>query len=738
MAARVPRIGIKRSRGAALIVLMTIVALGVLYYLTGQLETISTFQRAARNDSGSGTGALTQAREALLGYAITYRDDHPTEVFGYLPCPDRDGDGIADPNSDGFCASSDGTAEIGLLPYKTLGLPDLRDAEGGCLWYAVAGNFKAHSGATKPIMNWDTQGQFSILGSDTVARTPAPDVSGGEGGAAAVVFAAGSQIGTQRRVPTGSLPCQLNMRSVNPDASVNSNPSAVTDYLDGNYNFAVTTTIPITQGIVKDSSGNITNNDLLVWITPKQIFDRIKKRSDFVTSINALSSALVTTLTPVTPGAALTSHDAGDATAVGSSKLVGKFPAATSVPSIPIDYQTYRDNWRDMYRYVRCTPSSPTNKCLTVNGQSCMGTLIFAAQNTTTGPRTTADKADAATYIDTGNYGAYSTTAANTFTGAASFAMADPAQLATQDVLYCLNSQDLTYISGTGGFSATAGSSALVSSLDSSGRLGTSTTSGSDRSGCTWTPTAVDFLNGLSVYFRLTVNTRDAGLTFVVADTTNNTSTVNLCGGIGTDGRLLGYAGTHSSGNRIKAPKIGLELDTRRDATLSSDPDYDAWQTFVPTFTLNRHAAIVYWGTTASNDDDNTHGAGTAASSTQPLNPSSAPGVVSETFSNGSVYHVRLDIQRSYTAPIGTYVVRAYLYPTGTSLACTSALIDNISAFLDPAGACTPSITNTITINDSLTAGNEAMKRILLGFTNGQRAGRSQDIRIGNFAAQNH
>jgi hypothetical protein len=543
------------------------------------------------------------------------------------------------------------------------------------------------------------------------------------------------------------------MRGVNPDASVNASPSAATDYLDGNYHFPAPpvppakfdppTTIPITQGIVKDSSGNITNNDLLVWITPKQIFDRIKRRSDFATAIEQLSQYLKTSLSPVIPGTALPTHDSDAVdtpTPVGTSKLVGKFPKTTSVPSIPVNFEIYRDNWRDMYRYVRCTPSSPTNKCLTLNtvnptsSVQCMGALIFAGQSTTSGPRTTADKADAATYIDTANYGPYMDTNPGPYilTGASSFAMADPSQLATQDVLYCLNSpQDLTSITGTGGFSATAGSSALVSSLDSSGRLGTTTTSGSDRSGCTWTPTAVDFLNGLSVYFRLTINTRDAGLTFVVADTTNNTSTVNLCGGIGTDGRLLGYAGTHSSGNRIKAPKIGLELDTRRDATFAADPD------FAVTL-LNRHAAIVYWGTTASNDDDNTHGAGMAASSTQPLNPSTAPGVVTEAFSNGSVYHVRLDIQRSYAAPIGTYVVRAYLYPTGTSLACTGGLINDISAFLDPTGACTPSITNTITINDSLTAGNEAMKRVLLGFTNGQRAGRSQDIRIGNFAAQNH
>ena len=721
------------SRGVALIILMTIVALGVMTFLTMQLESIGTYQRAAQNDSGSGNAALKQARDALLGYAITYRDSHAGEVFGYLPCPDRDGDGIADPNSDGYCTAADGQAEIGLLPYKTLGLPDLRDAEGNCLWYAVAGNFKAATTKEMP-MNWDTPGQFSILGSDSSARIPAPDVSGGEGGAAAIVFAAGAPIGSQSRTPTGTNPCRVNLRSVNPDSSPNPNPSSVSNYLDGNYNFAVTTTIPITQGIVTDSAGNVTNNDLLVWISPKQIFDRIKRRSDFTAAINALSSALVTSLSPTTPGAALPAHSPEVPVTVGS-KQTGRFPSNTSVPSIPIDYTSYRDNWRDMYRYVRCTPSSPTNKCLTVNGQNCMGTLIFAGQHAN-GPRTTANKSNDATYIDgyvdglndTGNYSAYTTAAANTFAGAATFAMADPNQLATQDVLYCLNSVDLTSITGTSGF-AVAASSPLVSSFAASGRLGSSTTSGSDRSACTWSPTAVDFLNGLSVYFRLNINTRDAGLTFVVADATNNPSTVNLCGGIGTDGRLLGYAGTHSSGNRIKAPKIGLELDTRRDNAVGA-PDA------APTVSaLNRHAAIVYWGTAASSTDDNTHGAGTALSTTAPLNPAVAPGVASQTFNNGTVYHVRLDIQRAYTAPLGTYTIRAYVILSGTSPACTPFLTDLND---DASNHCTPTISDTIQINDSVTGGSEAMKSVYLGFTSGQRADRQQNITIGNFAAQNH
>jgi hypothetical protein len=579
------------------------------------------------------------------------------------------------------------------------------------------------------------------LGSDTVARTPAPDVSGGEGGAAAVVFAAGSQIGTQRHVPTGFLPCKLNMLNTNPDASVNPNPSVVTDYLDGNYNFAVTTPIQITQGIVKDASGNITNNDLLVWITPKQIFDRIKKRNDFVSAINSLSDDLVKSMRPTTEGAALPTHDAIDAT-VGLKQL-GKFPALTSVRSIPINYQVYRDNWRDMYRYVRCTPSSPTNQCVKINGQDCMGALIFAGQSTTSGPRTTADKADDATYIDSGNFSAYSTAAANTFTGAASFAMAaDPTQLATQDVLYCLNSPNAS-ISGTSGF-AVAASSALVNNFASSGRLGTSTETGIDRTACTWSPTAMDFLNGLSVYFRLTIGpndndgdtTRGSGLSFVVADTTNNPSTVNLCGGIGANSEYLGYAGTHISGNWIKAPKIGLELDMRNDTTDAA----------IIGFAPNRHVGFVYWGTSgATNNDDNTHGAGIAGSDTQPRNPNLAPKFATPSFNPSTAYHVRLDIQRSYAAPVGSYTMTAYLYLTTTpsTLACRSILSDptSISDFLvniDTGGLCTPTITDTITINDSLTAGSEAMKKVYLGFTTGLRDNRTQDIRIGNFAAQNH
>ncbi|MBK8120557.1 MAG: hypothetical protein IPK39_16285 [Sulfuritalea sp.] len=122
---------------------MALLTMGVLYFIVVQLEAFSGYAKESRGASDS----LAQAREALLAYAATYRDDpsRSTEVFGYLPCPDTSGKtGIQTPG-DGEAAATCGTSEqaaIGLLPYKTLGLPDLRDSSGVCLWYAVAGGFK--------------------------------------------------------------------------------------------------------------------------------------------------------------------------------------------------------------------------------------------------------------------------------------------------------------------------------------------------------------------------------------------------------------------------------------------------------------------------------------------------------------------------------------------------------------------------------------------------------------------
>ena len=85
--------------------------------------------------------ALAQAREALIAYAAD-RNITAWVGPGYLPCPDLDDDGWAEPT----CGSQSGDGgqeqRLGRLPWKTLGLPDLRDGHGERLWYAVSSKHK--------------------------------------------------------------------------------------------------------------------------------------------------------------------------------------------------------------------------------------------------------------------------------------------------------------------------------------------------------------------------------------------------------------------------------------------------------------------------------------------------------------------------------------------------------------------------------------------------------------------
>jgi hypothetical protein len=98
--------------------------------------------------------ALARAKAALIGFAATYADDpdHKGQPQGYLPCPDVDGDGSAE------TCSSRGKTVLGRFPWRTLGLPPLRDGSGECLWYVVSGTYKDNP---KGILTSDTDGQLT-------------------------------------------------------------------------------------------------------------------------------------------------------------------------------------------------------------------------------------------------------------------------------------------------------------------------------------------------------------------------------------------------------------------------------------------------------------------------------------------------------------------------------------------------------------------------------------------------
>lgn len=142
--------------------------------------------------------ALAQAREALIAYAV----DRPINAVvgpGYLPCPDLDDDGWAEPTCGSQSGDSGQAGRLGRLPWKTLGLADLRDGAGERLWYAVSSKYKGllNCGVSRACVDLSPDAALGTItirdASGTILHdgTVAEGYRANEGGAIAVVFAAG-------------------------------------------------------------------------------------------------------------------------------------------------------------------------------------------------------------------------------------------------------------------------------------------------------------------------------------------------------------------------------------------------------------------------------------------------------------------------------------------------------------------------------------------------------------------
>lgn len=183
-----------RERGAALAAIAALLAIVMVASLTAAVARSATGpRRAAVSDQ-----ALATAREALIAHAAARPQD---EVVGpgYLPCPDLDDDGWAEPTCGSLTGETGQWQRLGRLPWKTLGLPDLRDAFGERLWYAVSSKHKGLLNCQASPACLD-MGPESAIGTITV-RDPAGAVihdgtmagpyEPGKGGAVAVVIAPG-------------------------------------------------------------------------------------------------------------------------------------------------------------------------------------------------------------------------------------------------------------------------------------------------------------------------------------------------------------------------------------------------------------------------------------------------------------------------------------------------------------------------------------------------------------------
>lgn len=167
----------RSQRGLTLILMLTILTLGTTYVLVQQMNALS--QRLGQDRAT--TDVLAQAKQALIGYAAQY-PGRP----GALPCPDNDNNGWADdqqvPNTD--CNQAD--ERVGRLPWKTLGLPDLRDSAGERLWYALSDSLR-----DKGVVNSNSEGQLSVRNGLTDAITDSKVV--------ALIIAPGAPLSGQTR-----------------------------------------------------------------------------------------------------------------------------------------------------------------------------------------------------------------------------------------------------------------------------------------------------------------------------------------------------------------------------------------------------------------------------------------------------------------------------------------------------------------------------------------------------------
>ena len=231
-----------RQRGLAVLVLLALFATAAAFMLVSALNKGSVAMSTAKSEKNR--AVMQEAKAALIAYAASETLQGGNFQPGRLPCPDRDNNG----NADSSCTTA--VSRLGRLPYKTLGIAELRDASGELLWYAVSNNFR--TGAS--VINSDTLGTLTVSG-----LAPATN-------AVAVVLAPGARLGTQDRSPA--------------EASCNSSAQAcntASNYLEGingdaNYSDYIgateNVTDPVVANLFNDQLLAITQQDLMSIVEP--------------------------------------------------------------------------------------------------------------------------------------------------------------------------------------------------------------------------------------------------------------------------------------------------------------------------------------------------------------------------------------------------------------------------------------------------------------------------------------
>lgn len=663
----------KREQGVSLLILMVLVVAGALVYLLGSFspQVVDSY-RVRKTEE-----ALALAREALIGYALKYRDQEgDSVVYGYLPLPDlgtsrNNNIGCAEEGCDAanFTGNGDDVTVIGRLPWRTLGTEALRDGHGECLWYAVAGSHQRIHRASP--MNWDTLGQLDVQvanGSGALASI----VNSAHDHPVAVIFSPGAILGSQDRgrdtLSTDKVDvCGGNYNPANYlDPEPLPDPATATG-LGGVRNYFPTPSSPppppiyafgntgggndkplAAGGLIHKRTSDETlwpnacpagascqtvANDRGLALTPDSLFGELRKSGNFRTDINSLLDRMAACLRDqIAAGSGLVPTAM---TGTAADKSAGRIPAnACYDDAQPPRY--YFGHYQD--QVLVATPAGG-NFDVTVDGvlQSCPGVLLLGGQRGIGQSRTAvAEKAIPANYIEGVNLASFTIPGQRDFAGPSLFGRVTPSQPIQQDIVRCIPA-GASFTAVESPQLATLGFGQLVeynlgSRTLTLGRENVTTGYGAPAGalyGCAWQPETTPLGNGLRAYFQfrfkeLGGSVGNNGFVFAIVDGIGNGN--NVCGASASH---LAYSGDNGVTPALTFPKLGIEFDQGRNTGFSewvTNPgrrDPCGASTCGGSVGYNSHAAIVYWGHEVANgtdgvsrpdDDDNVHGFPSASS----------------------------------------------------------------------------------------------------------------------------
>lgn len=780
----------RRQQGAALLIFLILVVTAALTYVVNNLTPGAIEARRAQKTRE----ALNLAREALLGYALVYREQQIAQgqydrVYGYLPLPD-----LGSSRNNNVACTQEGceaanffgnalnTTVIGRLPWRTLGIGPLRDGAGECLWYVVSGSHQRQQRITP--MNWDSLGQLDIViadGSATLHST----LASAHDRPVAIIFSPGPPLPGQNRNDSSS--DDVSQCGGNYDARNYLDPAnaaalgGATNYLaDTNSATAVTgdsnpdndpdpPKSMLVQGKIFASDGNylpnactasncsLVINDTGLTLSGDQLFDTLRKSANFRLDINTLLDRMVSCLR--------------DQIAAGSppAAYARIADSPTGCYGDTVDPRGYYSHYKDMIFVAK--PAGGAN--VTVDGvaqSNCAGALLFANQRGTSQRRITpSDKADYTNYLEGDNLSSF-LASGDSFAGAGLLERHKTVgQAKEQDIVKCipastsLNEVISPALNALGGQLVDYDPGSRTLTL---GRLFAISDDQRDSNsgaffGCSWTPETHPMGSGFRSYFKFQITNTGHGFAFAVIDGSNS---ANVCG---AEAEHLGYSGSNPVTPPIGYPKIGIEIDTSKNTSRDDPVSAPSGQ--------SGHAAMVYWGTESTGSDDNTHGLPTPLDPSPRPAPRNPPREDVATANSGIAYlpgsniptddvHVRIEVSRLSTddaqhssayrvdvwiekgntkaaviaAMRNTARPLATLYPSPET-AVDTHLRDTPTIYDIQGGACSPSSpcpsANQVCGSDNLCY-TKAFDTVRLGFTTSQSSttsSKDQRITISDF-----